>query len=356
MRKDKKINIIYLYSEIVGYNIPIFQKYVEDYNADVHVVHWDHKKLKPYIPQEIEGVTYYKRSFYSYEKIFDLCNQIKPDIIYVSGWMDKDYLKITKKFKRKGIPIVTAFDDIWFGNLRQKLGSFIFPFYFKKFFSHAWVAGPYQYEFAKRLGFKKEKIIFDMLSADTNVFRSESIQRNELQRNFIYVGNFRHVKGTDILIKAFDIYKERYKGTWNLIVIGNGDLETEFKDKTRITVHPFSSPDKIKEIAKNAGTFILPSRRDQWGVVVHEFSCLGFPMILSENVGAKALFLIDGFNGYTFKNESSEDLASKMLQISNLSDDEILKMGINSKYLSSKISVESSAANFMSILSSKVLK
>lgn len=352
----KKTQILYLYSEIVGYNIPIFQEYVENYKADVHVVHWDHKKLKPYIPKEIDGVTYYKRSVYDYKKILELCNVVTPDIIYISGWMDSDYLKITKKFKKKGIPIVTAFDDIWFGRFRQRMGALIFPFYFKNFFSHAWVAGPYQFEFARRLGFKKEEIIFDMLSADTNIFKVKDEIKDKLQSNFIYVGNFRRIKGTDILVKAFDIYKDKYKGEWNLIVVGNGELENELKDRSNIKVFPFSSSEEIKEISKDAGTFILPSRQDQWGVVVHEFCSLGFPMILSENVGARALFLIDGFNGYSFVSDSAEDLALKMAKISKLPLDELEIMGNNSKILSNKISVKSSAANFMSILNKKRIK
>jgi hypothetical protein len=36
---DKKTKILYLYSEIVGYNIPVFKEYVNNYNAEVHVVH-----------------------------------------------------------------------------------------------------------------------------------------------------------------------------------------------------------------------------------------------------------------------------------------------------------------------------
>lgn len=344
-----KTKILYLYSEIVGYNIPIFEEFVDCYNAEVHVVHWDHKKLKPYLPKEVEGVTYYKRSLNSYNEILCLANRIKPHIIYISGWMDRDYLKVTKQFKKRGVPIITAFDDIWMGTIRQRIGALIFPFYFKKFFTHAWVAGPYQFEFARRLGFKREEIIFDMLSADTNTFEVDK-SKQKLVPNFIYVGNFRLVKGTDILIKAFEIYKNKYSGKWNLIVVGNGDLENGFLNNADIKIFPFSSSDQIKEIAKGAGTFILPSRHDQWGVVVHEFTSLGLPVILSENVGAKAMFLIDGFNGYTFKTSDEEDLALKMVKISNLSYSELDRMGENSRLLSNRISVKSSAANFMSIL------
>ena len=56
------MTILYLYSELMGYQIPVFKEYVTSYNAKVHVVHWNHKKLTPYVQTSIEGDTYYNRS------------------------------------------------------------------------------------------------------------------------------------------------------------------------------------------------------------------------------------------------------------------------------------------------------
>ncbi|MEN2489799.1 glycosyltransferase [Flavobacterium sp. B11] len=347
-----KIKILYLYSELVGYQIPILKEYVSQYNAEVHVMSWDKKKIKPYVPELIEGVTYYKRSEYNNEQILSLTLDINPDIIYISGWMDKGYLYVTKRMKKQNVPIVTAFDDIWKGTLRQKVGAFIFPFYFKKFFTHAWVAGAYQFEFAKKMGFKNREIVFDMLSADTSQFKydANSLRKENTQKSFLYVGNFRKVKGVDILINAFEIYKSKYNGTWNLICVGNGELEPSLKECSRVKLFPFSTSKEIIEISKNANVFILPSRNDQWGVVVHEFACLGMPLLLAENVGAKASFFINGFNGYGFNNDSAEELAKQMYRFEKLDNNELLSMGENSYALSKKINVATSAANFISIL------
>ena len=52
------MKILYLYSEIVGYLIPIFKEYVSSYNAEVHVIHWDKKKLKPYQPPKLDKIIF----------------------------------------------------------------------------------------------------------------------------------------------------------------------------------------------------------------------------------------------------------------------------------------------------------
>jgi len=346
--------ILYLYAELMGYQIPIFKELTIKYNAELHVVHWDHKKLTPYIPPVIDKVKYYKRSLLNQSKINELIYSIAPDLVYVSGWMDKDYLKVAKLLRKKGVPVVAGSDTQWKGNLKQRIASLIFPFIIKKCFSHIWVAGPYQYEYAKRLGFKKREIIFNTLSANTSLFEKgqEYIEKKKADypKTFLYVGNFRSVKGTDILFEAFKIYLQKYKGTWNLICVGNGELKPLLNSTNSIQVIDFSTQEELVVLTQKVGVFILPSRFDQWGLVVHEFATAGIPLILSENVGAASTFLIENYNGYKFRKNSPDALAKVMYIISGKKDDELLKMGNNSITLSKRINPEIVAASFLSVL------
>jgi len=343
------MKILYLYSEVVGYLIPIFEEYVSSYDAEVNVVHWDKEKLKPYSPPSIDGVTFYKRSDYSSKDLLLFVLSLKPDIVYISGWMDKGYLKITSRLKKQGVPVVAGFDDMWEGRLRQRIGAILFPFYLKKYFSHAWVAGPYQFEFAKRLGFSNKEVIFDLLSANTAKFTLPERKKKE-QKSFLYVGNFRAVKGTDILAEAYSIYRSELQGSWGLTCVGNGEMEEVLKYNKEIEIHPYANESELKAIASNCDVFVLPSRHDQWGVVVHEFSALGMPMLLSDYVGASATFFIEGFNGYSYTNNSARELAKKMKVIEASTPEKLEAMQEASHLLSKRISVKTSAANFISII------
>lgn len=343
------MNILFLYSEIGAFNIPVFK--LLSSKGNLHVVKWDKKILKPYTPPNIKNVTYYNRSEYDKDSILNLAKKIEPSIVYISGWMDKSYFKTVKYLKNKDIPIVTGFDDIWIGSLRQKVGSLYFKYYLSKFYTHAWVAGTRQYEFAKNLGFKDDKIIYDLLSCDYNLFNSKKINLKE--KSFLYVGNFRTVKGTDILINAFREYRDIYNGDWTLTCVGNGELKDELLNEKNVFVYDFQPQDKLLEIASDTSVFILPSRHDQWGVVVHEFATLGMPLLLSENVGAKNTFLIENYNGKSYKNNSDKNLALEMFNISNKSLEELQNMGENSKKLASRITPETSVMNFLSIVEDK---
>lgn len=350
------MKILYLYTEIMGYQIPVFKELIEGYGAEIFVVHWDQKKLTPYSPQQIPGLTLLNRSeFSNYEEILDLALLINPVLVYISGWQDKAYLKVVEHLRLQSIPIVVGFDDQWKGSFRQMLGSLLMRFrWVKKYFTHAWVAGPYQLEYATRMGFSKRNIIFNLLSCDADKFDvfTERLSNNsaETSHQFLYVGNFRNIKGTDILVEAFQIYRNKYRGKWSLLCIGNGDLESLIKDNGAIIRLPFSGVDELVNYAKNSSAFIMPSRHDQWGVAVHEFALAGLPLILSENVGSHPVFLIDGYNGYLFKNNSADDLAEKMYLVSQKNDKELSVMGARSRGLGLSITPQMSAASLMSVL------
>ena len=82
----------------------------------------------------------------------------------------------------------------------------------------------------------------------------------------------------------------------------------------------------MKETLRNAGVFVLPSRFEPWGVVVHEMAAAGFPMILSDAVGAATQFLQSGSNGFLFRNEDANDLKEALRKVMQLSGAELIKM------------------------------
>lgn len=348
------MKILYLYSELSPYLLPIFKIYVQKYNATLHVVHWDHKKLTPYKPIPCEGVYYYNRSEYNKLQLMDLAEKLNPDIIYIAGWMDLNYLSVVKKFRKKGIPVVSGFDDIWKGNFQQRIGAIVFPILGKKYISHAFVSFSRQYEFAKRLGFIENEIIFNLLTCDTELFnegyRYLPVKGLDYPKVFLFVGRFSQVKGIDILVKAFKEYVLKYNGDWKLICVGNGDLKYLLENEPGIDVKDFASQADLVQITKEAGAFVLPSRSDPSPLVVHECASAGLPLLLSDSIGTRSTFLIDHYNGISFKTNSVNSLAKAMSIISNLSNAELIEMSKNSYLLSQKVNPEIVAASFISII------
>jgi glycosyltransferase involved in cell wall biosynthesis len=350
----KKIRILYLYAEVMGYTMATIRMLLER-GIEVHVVHWDHKKLTPYQVPEWVNLHLYKRSRMTVEAIHNLIDSLMPAITVVSGWQDKEYMAAAKRQRARGGIVVTGFDDQWHGTLRQKLAAILGKLgYFLRFYSHAWVSGAYQFEYARRLGYGKQQIIHDLYSADLNLFHEAyrnyfEQKRQSYPHRFLFVGRFEPVKGLDTLLRAWKILGDK-KGDWDLHLIGNGSLRTTLESTEGVIVKDFMPPGRLMQEVGQGGCFLLPSCGEPWGVVVHEFAAAGMPLILSDVVGAASTFLISGLNGYSFKPNNAQDLANQMAQITESTDNQLTAMAEHSYCLSQRITPETSAANLLSII------
>jgi glycosyltransferase involved in cell wall biosynthesis len=192
-----------------------------------------------------------------------------------------------------------------------------------------------------------------LYSADLNLFH-QAYQNNFEQKQaryphrFLFVGRLESIKGLDILIESWTLLGDE-KLDWELHLIGNGSLKTSLESTKGVMIKDFMQPDQLMEEVADAGCFILPSRGEPWGVVVHEFAAAGLPLILSEVVGSASTFLIPGMNGFSFKANDPQDLARRMTKIISLNDRQLLTMSEYSYRLSQRITPESSAANLLSI-------
>lgn len=144
-----------------------------------------------------------------------------------------------------------------------------------------------------------------------------------------FVGRLTHLKGIDILLEALSKVKE---DNYHLILVGDGDIEwvnsliKKFYLEDKVSLYPFQNPIDFYEVFD---IFVLPSRREGFGLVAIEAMMMATPVIRSDVGGAKEQ-IEQGSNGYIFKNEDTNEL-SKYIRI--LLEDEKLRenMGRKSK-------------------------
>jgi glycosyltransferase involved in cell wall biosynthesis len=347
------MRILYLYEEVMGYTVATLRS-LTALGAEVHVVHWDHRKLTPYRIPLLPDIHTYARSELSAGGMQRLADEIAPAITVVSGWTDRGYLRVSRTLRSRHAPVVVALDGHWRGGARQRVASLLGSAGFlRRYFSHAWVTGAYQFEYARRLGFDKDRIIFDLYSADLTLFLQAfeervASRRAEYPRRFLFIGRMEPIKGLDTLREAWRLLGDGRRG-WELQLIGNGSLRAGLDVGEDVVVREFLQPGELAREVADAGCFVLPSRSEPWGVVVHECAAAGLPLILSDVVGAGTTFLIPGMNGYRFRADDPRDLASRMASITAATDDELRTMSRHSHRISQRITPESSAANLWSL-------
>ena len=110
--------------------------------------------------------------------------------------------------------------------------------------------------------------------------------------------------------------------SYSFFIVGDGILKQKLNDFVKINqlnnvkFLSFKNQKNLALIYKSTDVFIMPSTREPWGLTVNEAMASGNAIISSDNVGSSYDLVKSGRNGFTFKNNSAEDLAKKILRIS----------------------------------------
>ena len=335
------MNILILFAELAGYFVACVNELANQTGATIHLVRLPVNKEAPFeFDLQHQNVIFHDRNSFSENELVDIAIKLNPKLILCSGWKDKAYLKISKYYFGK-VPTILAFDNKWENTLKQNIASVISPFHIKNKFSHCFVPGPEQESFAKKLGFKKDKILTGVYSCDyqlfNNLYKKYLVEKEEaLPRRFLFIGRYYEFKGCLDLWNAFiELKKENKNFDWELWCLGTGSLEP-IKHKS-IKHFGFVQPEKLSDFIRETSIFIMPSHIEPWGVVLHEMAAAGFPIIASNKVGSSKSFLINERNGYLFEAKNKDELKSSMLKASMLSDSRIIEMSKESNKLASQL-------------------
>ncbi|MEM7367600.1 MAG: glycosyltransferase family 4 protein [Bacteroidota bacterium] len=350
------MKILFLYSELAGYFLACAQALHNIYGCEVHLVHWPINKEAPFEFGRYQGLHFHPRAELNDKSLYELFDSIQPQLVYASGWMDKGYVRLAKKIKAQGIPVICGSDNHWTKSFRQQIGSILSPWIIQPSFSHFFVPGIPQYEFGRRLGFSPDRILTGMYSADVYPFWESSDQRmrspHPYPHNFLYVGRYIEHKGIMDLCQAFARLCKEVTHDWTLTLVGAGPLHEQMPKMDRISCRAFVQPEELPQLALEAGCFVLPSHHEPWGVALHEFAAAGLPLITTSVCGAGTAFVRNGYNGYLSKAADVSSLTSALRNIVTKEDDDLKRWGSRSYELSKQITPESWAATLLSVLPS----
>lgn len=334
------MKFLFLYTELSQYFIACINELQGRGGHEVHVVRWAVNPEAPFDFAFQDGVKVHDRDKLDRRGLLDLAEKIGPDLIYSSGWMDKKYLAVCRAFRGK-IPVVVGFDNKWTGTVKQHIAALLKELTITKYFSHCWIPGHPQREFAKKMGFDAAHTLEGFYSCDFELFsamkaRFGEEKRKKFPHKFVFVGRYNESKGVKDLWRAFTRVLAETSTDWELWCVGTGDVRPP-EEHPRIKHLGFIQPKDIHRVIAETGVFILPSTFEPWGVAVHEFAAAGFPLICSDEVGAASAFLEEGRNGYAFKASSIPGLKAVMKQIMALSDERLYEMGERSAQIASHI-------------------
>jgi glycosyltransferase involved in cell wall biosynthesis len=162
----------------------------------------------------------------------------------------------------------------------------------------------------------------------------------------LFVGKLVTTKSPETLLAAFSKVRQQ-RPCW-LVFAGDGELRAALEAEVRhqkipnVLMTGFVNQTGIPEIYCASDVFVLPSRNETWGMVMHEAMTFGLPVVVSDHVGCAADLVRPGWNGFVTRAGDVDDLADSL---SALVDSRELRrrLGANSRTLIAEYSVEAAA-------------
>lgn len=333
-----KRKVVFLSCNPSGYLFTCITRLVKEHDVQAMVVHYPLDKDAPFqLNTQNKEILYLDKSSFSQPTLISRIQEFHPDVIFCSGWADKEYMQVCKDMKGK-TKRVLKFDNPWRNTMKQNLMRVIGPLYLRKFFDACWVSGRPQREYARRCGFQEKEISEGGYSGDYEYFhqaylRNKENKKKKFPHRFIYVGRYIPIKGVDFMWNAFYEFQQETPNDWELWCLGKGELRPVMPEHPSIRDFGFIQPAEMEKFVAETGVFIMSSIKDHWGVAVHEYAASGFPLVCSSGVYAYTAFLKNGYNGFVHEPNNKKSLKEALRKVISLPDEKLWEMGNRSAEL-----------------------
>jgi 1,2-diacylglycerol 3-alpha-glucosyltransferase len=293
--------------------------------------------------------------------------QIKPDVLAVNGWNNFGSLAAASCCVERGIPMVVMSESArqdeprtrWKETIKRRIVDL---------YSAALAGGQRHIDYLVELGMPRERIVTGYNVVDNPYFRQEAeevrSQRSEIRQKyalpenyFLASARFIEKKNLPTLIRAYAKYRDRLKGTgvtdpgynrdtpWDLVLLGDGPLRGTLNTQLstlnlseHVHLPGFKPYGELPVYYALANAFVHVSMSEQWGLVVNEAIASGLPVIVSDRCGCTPE-LVNG-NGFTFDPTNEDELATRLLEMASLSDQERRQLGQKSYEIAANFAPE----------------
>lgn len=242
-----------------------------------------------------------------------------PRIFFFTGWSEPVFMRLAREVRRAGGTTIGLIDNNVRGTWRQALGAIYFRCRLRSLYDYFWVPGHSGLRLAAKLGMPRDRVATGLYSADTSIFH-ESPGMLARPRRFLFVGQLIERKNVHLLCDAFLEAFAEAADPPQLLVVGCGPLRDRLPMHPAITFQDFAPPEQIRDWMTTSRWFVLPSKHEHWGLVVHEAVLSGCMLLLSSAVGAISEFAT-AVNSRVVPTDDRASLVNALRELASLSDE-----------------------------------
>lgn len=331
---NRKPRIAVLWGPMSGYFHAQFRALLDE-GVDLFLVHREADRNAPFDDTVLAGLPNlaWERDA-DHDAISRALDEFAPDALLVRSWNNGVYRGIARAYQGRALRILTV-SNAWLGTAKQWGGRLVARFVLHPAFDVALLSGDRQADFAAKLGFPAERLIWGMNTCDHDRFAAVADARGDAlpPKSFLFVGRLIPVKAIDVLAAGYERYTREVDDPWPLLVAGQGPEERRLAGVPGVKMLGFVQPADLPDVMAEAGCLVLPSRFEPWGLVIQEAAAAGLPVVCTRACGASTRLVLDGYNGVVTTTGSVGALAGALARIHRSTDGERRAMGEASRTL-----------------------
>lgn len=272
-------------------------------------------------------------------RIAELLDAINPDAIAVPGWAAMASLATAHWGLRNRKPLIVFSESNEHDFARKQLREWVKSLMLGAF-TTALTGNESHRDYLVALGFDRDAVFLGYNAVDNDYFTSSSdairaagmpkngpgqfLHPGDFGRTFLATARFIEKKNFGRLLEAYAAYRlaPGNQAPWPLVLLGDGQLRPVLEAQIaalglgdHVHLPGFVQYGDLPAWYASAGAFILPSIREQWGLVVNEAMASGLPVIVSNRCGCAPSLVEQDINGITFDPADNASLTAAMLQI-----------------------------------------
>ena len=309
--------VVFCWSDISGYMAACWRTLNESAEVDVFVIAFQALTETAFGDRLMQGIPCKLLNLQERQdstQIEQLVLSERPDVVVVCGWLHQPYCKLVTATDLQNTAFVMGMDTPWKDNLRQRLAPLVLRSFLQRM-DRVVVTGERSWQYAKRLGIAADRIDRGLYGIDYNSWVPlwEKRAQADWPRSFLFIGRYIPVKAIDLLVQAYQDYRDLVEEPWDLVCCGQGELKSQLANKPGIIDRAFLQPSEMESVWQSAGAFILPSRFDPWPLAIVEAAAAGLPIICTDVCGSAVEVVRSWYNGLVIPEENAESITKALL-------------------------------------------
>ncbi|MEK6542449.1 MAG: glycosyltransferase family 4 protein [Pseudomonadota bacterium] len=304
-------------------------------------VRWDVDLMSGYPSQFVGGRAQHSTShgFWTYvcPQLWSILRPQRFDALWLHGHGFAANILALLTARLRGIPVFMRAEtqlDVETGGMKKRLRRLLMPLLYRQC-AQLLAIGSRNRDYYHSLGIADDRIALVPYAVDNQRFADAANisddERARIRASYgidddapviLFASKLNYRKRAQDLIAA--MARLQSDGvTAHLLIVGSGDYEQVLRIQAsdlglqRITFAGFVNQAGLPSVYAASDVFVLPSEKENWGLIVNEVMVAGLPVVTTHEVGCVPDLVHHGDNGYLYQTGDVIELASALTALAS---------------------------------------